>query len=204
MNISLKFGTTPSTAVGPFDISLRTSESTGILVNTGTNPLNGDIGMFTSSTGIVGIFDGSTIEEIVGTNISYETLNSETGYPINDVNCGTHVAVIRSVGEFCSTSDTTNLIEFNSTPTIKITLSNTIDPTASLRSTMNIYGHNGTPNPSITTRLVELTGTGTTIGSIDITNPGKYSFSFNLNQTAGSSDYSGKSATLSYTECPLS
>lgn len=202
MNISLKFGTTPSTAVGPFDISLRTSESTGIVVNTGTNPLTGNIGMFTSSTGIVGIFDGSTVEDVVGTSISYETLNSENGYPINDVSCGTHVAVIRSVGEFCSTSDTTNLMEFNATPTITLTLANTTDSTATIRCTLNVYGYNGTPNPTVTTRLIEQVGLGTSTGTIDITNPGKYSYSFNLNQTAGTTDYSGKSATLSYTDCP--
>lgn len=202
MNISLKFGTTPSTAVGPFDISLRTSESTGISVNTGTNPLSGNVGMFSSSTGIVGIFDGSTTEQVVGTSVSYETLNSEMGFPINDVNCGTHIAIIKSVGEFCSTSDTTNLIEFNSTPTITLTLSNTTDSTATIRCTLNVNGHNGTPNPTVTTRLIEQVGIGTATGTIDITNPGKYSYSFNLNQTVGSSDYSGKSATLSYIDCP--
>ena len=195
-NIVIKFTGTTSTNVDNFTIVVNNAASNGLSVTSGTNPHNGT----GTVLGTIGLFDNFVTGRTIATGVSRATLLS--GYQINNVNCGDYLAVAGSNSENCTNQNGVNIIGFNSEPKIELVLNYlTPDGNASLSSELEVYGTNGTPNPSPTSVVVNAASIGSYSGSLYLTNAGTYSFTYTTVQYGGSYDMTGKSTQLNFTDC---
>lgn len=195
-NIIIKFSGTTSPNVDNFTIVVNNANSNGISLTSGTNPHNGT----GTVIGTLGLFDDFVTGRTVATGISRTTLVD--GYQINNIECGDYLAIAGSNSDNCTNQNSVNLISFNSSPKIELVLNYlTEDGNASLSTELEVYGTNGTPNPSPTSVVVNAPSTGSYSGSLYLTNAGTYSFTYTTTQYGGSVDMTGKSTQLNFTDC---
>lgn len=195
-NIVIKFTGTTSPSVDNFTIVVNNATSTGLSITSGTNPHNGT----GTVLGTIGLFDNFVTGRTIATGVSRTTLLD--GYQINNINCGDYLAVAGSNSENCTNQNGVNIISFNSQPKVELVLNYlTEDGNASLSSELEVYGTNGTPNPSPTSVVVNAPSTGSYSGSLYLTTAGTYSFTYTTTQYGGSVNMTGKSTQLNFTDC---
>jgi hypothetical protein len=195
MNLIVRFSETPREDIGPFTITIMSTPSSGLSLDTNkVNPISIDGPSLCS-----GIVKVSNEQPTITTYITGVTYNQLTeGYEITDIDCYSDILTIKSD---CNSIDETDLFGLNGYPYLELTLDNIFDSNAIITSTITV-----TPNDIYTpvsvpeTLTLTQTGIGYKIGKI-VLFQGTYTFSFNITNISGSTSNEYKTATLTYQQC---
>lgn len=202
INLIANFVNIPREDIGPFDITLLSYTSSGIVLNPNkTNPITiADSGTTRiPCTGFIEVSNIGPTLTTIGTDITFEQLSTE--YSILNLSCEAETLIVTAKGK-CKTNDKINVFGLNGNPNVVLTIENPDDPFATITSTLKVlpYDNTKTYNATPTGITITQTGIGYTSTTIKLYK-GKYWFSFDLTNTGGDVENHHKKATLVFNQC---
>jgi hypothetical protein len=203
VNIVAKFRNVPRQDIGPFEVSILTFQSSGIILNNGkVNPLTvSDVNTtLNPCMGFIGVSDLGITEIVISNNVTTSQLTD--GYLINNVPCESDTLFVKSRGK-CSNVEKTNIFGVNGNPYVKLTLENIDSPTDSFTSNLILVPYDMVTHKSIPSEVtLTQTGIGSTSTNIKLFK-GKYWFKYDIQNVNGTTNNLFKKTTLTFSQCGI-